>query len=334
MTDLDLLLRRFPLPTWRFLALVVITIILVVSVWASQAKLDQIAIAQGVIVPQGKVRTVQHLEGGIVTGILVQDGDQVEAGAPLLKVDLASGGLRPAEIRAHLDGLRLQRARLMAHVANIDLTLPAEEATRQADLAKAERSAYTNRRREYETNLRMLQSQRDERKLEQEALRTRLATATRNLALQEEQLAMAQSLADKELLPRMQVLDRKRETEQLRGEIASMEVAIPLSRAVLAEAEARIQHERNRFVSEASTQLRDVESEIARNEEALKRAKEQEIRTAVLSPIDGIVQNLRVTTIGGVVGSGEADRRYCAVGRTARGRGTPDAGRYRPRRGR
>lgn len=305
MTDLDSLQHRFPLPTWRFLASIVIAVLLVVSAWASQAKLDQIAVAPGVVVPQGSVRTIQHLEGGIVTEILVKDGDRVQAGTPLLKLDLASGGLRPAEIQGHLDGLRLQRARLMAHVANIDLVLPEAEAERHAALANAERSAYTNRRREHETNLRMLQSQRDERELEQQALRTKLATANQNFVLLLEQLEMAKNLSKKELLPRMQVLDREREAEQVRGEISSLEVAIPLSRAVLSEARARIQHERNRFVSEASTQLRDVESEIARNEEALRRAQEQELRTAVVTPIDGIVQNLRLTTIGGVVGSGE-----------------------------
>ena len=305
MTELDKLLSRFPLPTWQLLSFTVVAMLVASGVWATQARLDQIAIAPGFVVPLGSVRTVQHLEGGLVTKIWVKDGDKVKEGQILLNLDLASGGLKPEEIQLQLDGLRLQRARLMAHVANVDLLLPGAEAQRQEALASAERSAYANRRRQHETTLRMLQSQRDERRLELQSLNTKLASAKQNLSLLLEQLEMAQDLSEKQLLPRMQALDRQRETEQLRGEIATMEIAVPLARAVLAEAKARIQHERSRFVSDAAAELREVESEIARNQQALKRAEEQARRTEVVSPIDGIVQNLRVTTIGGVVGSGE-----------------------------
>ena len=305
MTELDKLLSRFPLPTWQLLSFTVVAMLVASGVWATQARLDRIATAPGFVVPLGSVRTVQHLEGGLVTEIRVKDGDKVKEGQILLNLDLASGGLKPEEIQVQLDGLRLRRARLMAHVANVDLLLPEAEARRQEALASAERSAHANRRRQQETNLRMLQSQRDERRLELQSLNTRLASAKRNLSLLLEQLEMARDLSEKRLLPRMQTLDRQRETEQLRGEIAAMEIAVPLARAVLAESKARIQHERSRFVSDAAAELRDVESEIARNRQALKRAEEQARRTEVVSPIDGIVQNLRVTTIGGVVGSGE-----------------------------
>jgi len=305
MTGLGALYARFPLPSWQPLAWLVMALLTVVGVWAAQAQLNQMVIASGVVVPQGKVRVVQHLEGGIVTDILVREGEPVTAGQTLVRLNLGTQSLNAQEIQVRLDGLRLQRTRLLAHVANVDLHMPSAEVERQPALAEAERAAYSTRRREHESNLAILRKQRDERKLELKALATRLSAADKNLALLRQQQEIATRLSASNLIPRMQVLDIEREMEQLLGEIAALKVAKPLAKAVLEEAEERIEQEQRRFRSEAAALLREVELDIARQQELLERARKQERRTEVASPVDGIVKNLRVNTLDGVIGPGE-----------------------------
>ena len=105
--------------SWRLSAFLVIAMIAGALVWASFSSLDEVAIAEGEIVPQGHVRVVQHLEGGIIKQIHVGEGQPVRAGDPLVELDLASGGVNREEIQVRIDGLVLKRARLAAQVSGI-----------------------------------------------------------------------------------------------------------------------------------------------------------------------------------------------------------------------
>ena len=305
MNDLTQLERRFPLPTWQPAAFAVMLLLGLVGIWTVLADLDQVVIASGTVVPQGKVRVVQHLEGGIVTDILVREGERVTPGQVMVRLDLGSQGLNVEAIQVKLDGLVLQRARLMAHVANVDLHFPEAEATRQSALMEAERSAYAMRRREHESNVLMLRKQREERGLELEGLSANLTAAEKNLALLRQQQEIMQRLSKNNTVPRMQVLGVEREVEELLGTISSIEVGLPLAEAALSAAEERVELEQHRFRSENAALLREVELEIAGQRELLQRALNQERRTVVSSPIEGLVKNLRVNTLGGVVGAGQ-----------------------------
>ena len=305
MKPLDRLLERFPLPSWQPLAWLSILALTGTATWASVTDLDRIALAQGLVVPQGEVRVVQHLEGGIVTAIHIQEGQEVVAGQPLIQLDLGSGGLNAEEIAVRLDGLALERARLLSEYASLDLTLPAEPSRRQPQLAEAERSAFLSRRREYQSNLAVLREQQRQKALEIRAIETRSASLENSLRLSREQHDIAQRLAEKNLVPRMELLSLAGEVEQLEGELAALRIARPAAETALAEAEERLMYERNRFHKDAAERLREVELEIARLEEMRQRASSQQNRTEIVSPIDGIVQDLRIHTIGGVVGPAE-----------------------------
>ena len=305
MKPLDRILSGFPLPSWQPLAWLVIAMLLGSAAWASMTELDQVAVANGTVVPRGEVRVVQHLEGGIVTAIHVREGDGVKAGQPLVRLDLGIGGLNAKEIQVRLDGLELERSRLLSEYASLALALPAEPSRRQPRLAQAEKSAYTSRRREHESNLSVLREQMLQKELEVSSIASRIASVTRNLALSRSQFEMIRKLADKNLMPEMQALGLAREVEQLEGELASLEIARPAAKRAFAEAEERLVFERNRFHSEAAERLREVELELARQQELYTRASSQKNRTEIVSPIDGVVQNMRINTLGGVIGAAE-----------------------------
>ena len=114
MSRLDTLVARHPLATWRSVAWPIMLLLAVLSIWAGFAQLDQVAVATGEVVPQGKIKVVQHLEGGIIEQIHVSEGSVVRIGDPLVRLDLATSGVNRKELLARLDSALLRRARLLA----------------------------------------------------------------------------------------------------------------------------------------------------------------------------------------------------------------------------
>lgn len=310
MTRLDDLLTHHPLPTWRPLAWPVAALLAAFVAWSFVARLDEVAVAQGAVAPQGKVKTVQHLEGGIIAEIFVSEGAAVAAGDPLVRLDLATSGVNRKELEARLDGERLRRHRLAAEAAGEPLAPPTpaqdEAALRQPALAEAERRAFAARRREVEAAQSVISAQIRQRRLAVDELVARDSAAKHNLALARQRLRMSESLLADGLTARMEHLKLRAEVESLQGEVQSLAPAIPGARAAVAEAEQRLDEVDVRFRREAEQQRGESEQAIAQLRELLAEADDQNRRAVIASPIDGIVDNIRTTTIGGVVAPGQA----------------------------
>lgn len=305
MTRLDTLLPDPSVPTYRAAAWPVMALLTSAMLWANFAKLDEVAVTPGEVIPQGKVKVIQHLEGGIIKRIYVSEGAVVQAGDPLVLLDLATSGANHDELQARLDGQLLRRARLTAELDGKDLQLPSEASKRHPKLAEAERKGFRARRRSLETTLGMLREQLHQRQLEVEELEARKRSVARNLALARERLKMSRSLLSEGLTAKMEHLKLRAEVEELQGELQSLEPAVPRARAAVAEAEQRLNEGSNMFQQEAQEQLGQTEQTIAQLEEVLAEATEQGMRAEIKSPIDGVVKKLRYYTIGGVVSPGE-----------------------------
>lgn len=302
---LDNLLGRHPLPSWRVFAWPVMILLTVVITWAFFAELDEVAVATGEVIPQGKVKVVQHLEGGIVEELFVAEGDTVKKGDTLLQLDLAGGGANLKELNVRLDSQLLIRARLTAEAEGGELSFLQEVADRRPNLARSQREAFNARKRELISTLNVLKEQIKQRELETQELMARKRAVTRNYKLAGERLKMSKSLLSEGLTAKMEHLELEAEVENLEGEMKSLEPAVPRARAAVNEAKQRKKEGEIRFRREAREELGKTEQEIARLTELLTLANEQGFRAEIKSPIDGVVKNLRYNTIGGVVRPGE-----------------------------
>lgn len=305
MSRLEAVLSSHPLPTWRPFAWLVAALIAAFCVWAYLTELDEVSIALGEVIPRGKVKVIQHLEGGIIETIEVREGDTVTIGDPLVALNLGAGALNSDELQARIDGEILRRDRLTAEVEGTPLTFPEDVVARQPALARAERKAYETRMRELGSALAVLEARVEQRTLEVQELAARLSAVTSNLELARRRLGMSHSLLAQKLTAKMEHLELEAEVESLDGEMQSLTPAIPRAHAAVAEAEQKIEETKDRFRREAQEQLRESEQTLARLAELIDEATEQGARAVIRSPIDGIVKNMRYNTIGGVVSPGE-----------------------------
>ncbi|MCW5750300.1 MAG: HlyD family type I secretion periplasmic adaptor subunit [Alphaproteobacteria bacterium] len=306
MSELDRLIAHHPLPTWRPLALGTMMLVAGLLAWASVAELDEVAVAHGQVTPQGQVRLIQHLEGGILRRIMVQDGSVVQEGDVLAQLDLPVSLLNRDELQVRLDGAVMARARFLAESAAATiLELPAEQAKRQPEIAAAEREAFQTRRRQLDSTITVLREQVRQRELDASQLRARRQSLQNDLRLAEQRLAISSDLVKDGLTSRLEHLQIERDVSQLRGDLAGIEPAISRAVASATELREREREEINKFRNEAQSNLARIEVEIARNREILAQASDQVLRTEIRSPIQGQVKNLRFTTIGGVLKPGE-----------------------------
>lgn len=306
MSRLDDLIHHHPLPTGRPVAWLVMLAMGTLLMWSRFAKLDEVAVAEGEVVPAGQIKVVQHLEGGIIQEIYVTEGKAVKAGDPLLQLELSTTALNRDEMLIRLDGLVLTKARLEAEASDKPLAFPVEEAARRPKMVEAERQAHEGRLREQESARSVLEKQMAQKDGEVRELEAKHRSAVSHLALLKQRVEMSANLLKEGLTPKMEHLQLQTEASNLSGEISTLEQSIPRARSAINEVRERIQQTRNAFRREILDQLNQVEVSLASSREAIGKAADQQSRTQIKSPIDGVVKNMRYHTLGGVVQPGEA----------------------------
>ena len=299
------LANSYPLPTWRPLARVVMTLFAMFIVWAMVAHLDEVAIAEGEVVPEGKVKVIQHLEGGIVREIHIADGAEVSEGTPLMLIDLPVSSLNKDELQVRLDGYALQRSRLLAELSGSALAFPVEEAKRQPALVEAERRSFEARRASLKATLAVLSDQVRQKGLEVQEYETKQRSLTTSLRLAQERFDMSKDLIKSGLASRMEHVQMESQVEDLKGQLETVRSSIPRAQAAQQETRSRMEEEEAKLKRTAQGELAEAELNLARTRELLTQATDQQRRAVITSPIDGIVKNLRANTIGGVVKPGD-----------------------------
>lgn len=305
MSKLDDLVESNPIPSWRGLAYTVIIVIVAGLVWAHFTQLPQSASVDGFVQPEGQVKVVQHLEGGIVQELFVREGATVTEGQPLMQLQRGTQSQNREELQARLDGLMLSQARLKAEASGQPIAFPADLEARRPDLTATERRTYEARQNERSSTGQLLQQQVQQRELEIKEFQSKKASLQRELGSVEQKFKIAKDLLKDGLTTRVEYLQLEQDIEKIRGEIAVADVAIPRTQAALREAQEKAREDQLKGRTAANTELGKIEQDIARTTELLQSASQQADRTAVVSPVSGTIKKMAVNTIGGVVRPGD-----------------------------
>jgi membrane fusion protein, adhesin transport system len=303
---LDALLEHHPMPSWRLAAWPVMIMLALILTWSNFTKLEEVTVTDGEVIPLGDFQTIQHLEGGIVKEIHVHDGQLVEKGAALILLDLATSGVNREELQVRLDGQILLKARLEAEAqGKRTITFPEEAAKRRPEQLAAQRQNFEARRRQLASTIGALAQAVKQRRQDVKELDAQIRAVNKNLNLAKKRFAMSKNLLKDGLTPEMEHLQLEAEVESLEGEAQTLKPSLSRAKSAISEAENRVNEERNRFRSGAREELVQAEQAIGRINELLTSADEQGLRAMIKSPIDGVVQNMKYNTIGGVIRPGE-----------------------------
>lgn len=304
---LDAMLAGLEAPSWRYIAKIIMGGLAVLLVWSFFARVEEVSMAPGEVVPQGRIKTIQHLEGGIIEEIFVREGDTVRLDTPLVQLDLSgTSEANLMDLKVRKDGLLLTKARLEAEAEQKPLSFPPEIAGRFPNLVAAEQAAYDARQRELQSTRAILEAQVRQREQDVREVDVRLLAAQNNLSLARERLKMSEDLLSQGLTSRMEHTQLLGQAETFQGEASGLTETKPRAQAALGEARDRVKELTAKFSREARELLKETELNLARTEEMLTAATDQETRTTIKSPIAGVVKNMRYVTIGGVVKPGEA----------------------------
>lgn len=272
--------------------------------WAGIAELDVIVRTEGRIIPAGKSQIVQHLEGGIVRNILVQEGQVVHAGQPLMELSDIQARSNLGQDESRLMALRGREARLLAELNGLPaIVFPAD--MNDADVLRAEADAWRARRSRLAEEVKVLHNQGAQKRgeIEESVSRRRNLLAERDVA--QRQLRLIEGLKQKGAASELEVLESQSRLQRLDSQIADAEAASPRLRAAAAETESRVGEVMARFRAEASSDLTQVRAELEKSSFEVGANADRLKRNTVRAPVDGLINRLAIATIGGVVRPGE-----------------------------
>ncbi|USG62318.1 HlyD family type I secretion periplasmic adaptor subunit [Sneathiella marina] len=274
-------------------------------VWADRAVLDEVTRGDGKVIPSSKVQVIQNLEGGILEELLVSEGDIVEKGQILLRIDDTGYSSRAGEIESNYLNLMGKIARLEAEASGSGITFPPELLAERQDISISEQDLFNARQSELQSQISILRQQAQQRSQEIQEINGRLKQLRTTLALANEEKSITEPLVKKGIVPKVQFLQLKREINELQGQISASNLALPRVDGALKEANQRIEEKILTFRSKASQELGVVRAEYEAARQAILGVADRVARTDVRSPVNGEVKELKIQTIGGVVRPGQ-----------------------------
>jgi membrane fusion protein, adhesin transport system len=289
----------------HLLLLIVIVFFGIFFAWAGWAELDEVTRGDGKVIPSSQVQVVQNLEGGIVAALAVREGEIVEPGQVLLRIENVRAASDLRENRERHLALLGALARLRAEVERTPISFPPEVLADARDVATNERDLYQARQDALESELEILRAQAEQREQELAELQTRLGQLVRSHALASEELGITEPLAAQRVVSRIDLLRLQRQVNDLSGELEATRLSIPRIETALREARRRIEERSQSFRAEAQRELNAVQAEATALAAVITAAADQVNRTDVRSPVRGTIKRLLVTTVGGVVQPGE-----------------------------
>ncbi|MBC2659484.1 HlyD family type I secretion periplasmic adaptor subunit [Pseudomonas sp. MSSRFD41] len=282
----------------------IIAFFLFMVLWANFAVIDEVTKGEGKAIPSSKVQRIQNLEGGIVAELYVKEGQVVEAGAPLIRLDDTRFQSNVGETETVRLSMLLRVERLSAEVEERPLNFP-EDALRDAPgQAASEKSLYESRRQQLHDEIGGMQEQLIQKQQELREFNSKQAQYRQQLGLQRQEISMSEPLVAQGAVSPVEVLRLKRAEVETRGQLDATTLAIPRAESAIKEVQRKIDETRGKFRSEALTQLNEARTELNKASATGKALEDRVSRTMVTTPVRGIVKQLMVNTIGGVIQPG------------------------------
>ncbi len=291
--------RIVRLTIWGLLAF-----LLFLLVWAHFAIVDEVTRGEGKAIPSSRLQKIQNLEGGIVAELYAREGQIVGVGDPLLRLDDTRFASNVGETAADSNALALRVERLTAEVEGRVPSFPEDIAARAPTQAANELALFNSRQQQLRDEIGGLEEQLVQRRQELREMASKQSQFRNSLALLRKEIEMSEPLVGSGAISPVEVLRLKRAEVESLGQLDATTLAMPRAQAAIKEIDSKIGEARGRYRSEALTQLNEARTDLTKLQSTGKALEDRVRRTLVTSPVRGVVKQLLVNTVGGVIQPG------------------------------
>ena len=253
--------------------------ICVLMVWSFIFQVDIVSNAEGQIIPVGEVKTIQHLEGGIIETILVKESEIVEKDQPLVVLAATASEVDVEELQVRVDSQIIKSIRLEAEINNFDVPIfPTRLRNEREKIVNKSMELYLSRKNNFDGNIKEIDAQIDKSQIDVDILIR--------------QAGMSETLMEEGVTSEFAHLNILKELNTAKG---SLEALIE-----------KRENFKNAFIEDAQNELQLAQRELSQSEETMKKLEDNLSRTTIVAPVDGVVKNLFFVTEGGVIKPGGA----------------------------
>ncbi|RKZ43940.1 MAG: HlyD family type I secretion periplasmic adaptor subunit, partial [Gammaproteobacteria bacterium] len=272
------------------------------GVWAYYSKLDEVTRGTGKVIPSSHVQVVQNLEGGIVSEILMKEGEIVKKGQVLLRIDDTRFSSSYRESQVTSSAMEAKKARLIAEYQGKPFKLSPK--WKKRELFLNERALAQSRQQELQAGIAILNQQQTQKRHEIKELKSKQRHLQHSYDFLQKELKITHPLVKKGVMSEVELLRLQREASLMKAELENTRLSIPRVEAAIIETDHKIEEIKVNFRTQALAELNEIRAELSRMSESKRALKDRVTRTAVRSPMKGTIKQIKVTTIGGVVQPG------------------------------
>lgn len=276
-------------------------------IWAANSEIDESVRGQGKIIPSGKTKIIQHLEGGIISDILIKDGDSVNKDDPLFKLSQAFFLSDKNEKKIELYALFAQKKRLEAEISEKN-TIEFDDKLKKyiPGIIANEKRILKVAMQEFKGELSLLQDDIDKKTYKIKEMKNKLHNLDLELAIAKENVTIQENLVKRGASSRQMYLTQLAKKQSIVTQKQSLKNSIPVVREELQEATKKYKNFKSKEHSKQLKELSKVKVSIQKLLEKSKANDDREIRRTIVSPVNGQVKKLYFHTIGGIIKPGDA----------------------------
>lgn len=298
------IVEQAPLKAKLLLYTVLLTLLTVLA-WAWLAKVDEITRGEGRVIPSRHLQIIQSLDGGIVSEILVREGDLVKVGTPLIKIDETRAISTLRENKGQFLALIAKQARLKALAEGSAFNPPAEVQTEIPQLYQQEKALYQASQDELSSIVSIARDQMVQREKELIEVQYKREIAEKTYESAAKELAANRPLLASGAVSEIDILKLEREATRARGEIDQARAQISRIQVSISEAKRKITEAEQNFLSKVRTELNETTAKLNSITETSVGLQDRVKQATLTSPVNGKVSRLFFNTVGGVIQPGK-----------------------------
>jgi len=274
--------------------------------WASFFQIDEVVKGEGKVIPSGQTKVLQHFEGGIISEILVSEGDHVKKGQVLYKIEneYFDADLKSKEIE--LKALQAKALRIEALInEKKSLVYTKDYIDAIPDIIQNEEAAFKEAKKKYGNKIDIVKQQLKQKELKHKELQIKFENLSLELRVATENMSIQEDMLKKKVISRKNYLVELAKKQKIVTEISEVKNNLPILEEEISEWEKKVQNTKIEEKSKLYEQYSSVQVEIKKLQEKNKANIDRDIRKEVVSPVNGIINKLYFHTINGIVKPGD-----------------------------